>query len=388
MSSINPIYNINYAQAPTFKAKGVTETAPVTNPIPSSNLSFKGTEALAAYNYAKINQNKAFDIPVLERFEIPKDINKIKGERITNSAGELVRIIDEDDKQKTQYYINGNEVLCMSKLEKDTGILWNQQFDMITKKYPDGTSYDTMYQDGELFGKSKHITYPNGDDIHIHFDAIEKQYSVSKHYTKNGHVYSSFADYDKNKKCIDARESRGINDKISNLSFINGEPYKISTQEATLIPHNFDKSQLDLTGLELDEPIDINLDIKNIQGHKKYYSNGQIEQIITPDGKIYNFGLDGLESAQIGNKEYQIMNIFGNGYYGQSIITNLDNGVTKTTNINKLGESVFIDKNDECIKSVNYYENGSISSYSNDSVMMHFDKNGNITEYWDTKNQL
>ena len=59
MTSINPIYNINYAQAPTFKAKieGGT-TAPVSNPIASNNISFRGTEALAAYNYNLVNKSE------------------------------------------------------------------------------------------------------------------------------------------------------------------------------------------------------------------------------------------------------------------------------------------------------------------------------------------
>lgn len=387
MISINPIYSINYAQTPTFKAKDVNIIMSVTSPTFSNNVSFKGTEALAAYNYIKINQNKIFDIPVFKQFDIPKDINQIKGERIKNSAGEIIRIIDEDNKQKTQYYINNNEVLGLSKLEKDTGVIWNQQLDMITKKYPNGISYDVMYQNGEVFAKSKHITYPNGDDISIYYDAIGKEYNVSSHYTKNGHIYSSFAFYDENKKCIDAHESRGFNEKISDLSFINGEPYQISTRKATFIPSNFDKSQIDLTGLELDDPIDINFDsIKNIKGQRKYFSNGQIEQIITSDGKIYKFNLEGLNSIKFNNKEYQICKNSDGKYIGQSIITDLGNKMTKITSIKQDGKSVFISNNDECIKSVDYYKNGTIRSYSNNSIMLRFDKNGNIIEYWDTKN--
>ena len=139
MTSINPIYNNTNIYAPAFKAKSENNPASVSNLIPQANVSFKGTEALAAYNYAKINQNKAFDLPTLKLFDVPIDINKIKGKRITNSAGKLINIIDEDDKQKTKYYIKDNKVITVSRLEKDTGVLWNQQFDMITKKFPDGT---------------------------------------------------------------------------------------------------------------------------------------------------------------------------------------------------------------------------------------------------------
>lgn len=58
MTSINPIYNINYAQAPAFKAREDSTTAPVSNPIASNNISFRGTEALAAYNYNLVNKSE------------------------------------------------------------------------------------------------------------------------------------------------------------------------------------------------------------------------------------------------------------------------------------------------------------------------------------------
>ena len=58
VTSINPIYNVNYAQAPMFKAKEESATAPITKPIPQPSLAFKGTEALRAYNYNLVNKSE------------------------------------------------------------------------------------------------------------------------------------------------------------------------------------------------------------------------------------------------------------------------------------------------------------------------------------------
>ena len=50
MTSINPIYNINYAQNPTFKAEStINQDVINTNYASDPNLAFKGTEALKAY---------------------------------------------------------------------------------------------------------------------------------------------------------------------------------------------------------------------------------------------------------------------------------------------------------------------------------------------------
>ena len=389
MTSINPIYNINYAQAPLFKAKEESVPAPITNPISQPNLAFKGTEALAAYNYAKINQDKAFDIPELKLFDIPENINDIKGEKITNSAGELIKIIDENDTQKSEYYIRDNEVGSYLKTEKNTGVKWIQHHDMVIKKLPNGISYNTCYHEGKIAGKSKHIYYSEGEDLSVDYDVIRKEYSISKHYKKNGHQYSSFAFYDENKKCTQAFESRGFNDKISDLHLKDGVPYKISTQESTSLPNNIGKDDIDLTGLELDKPLVIDFEkVKNLEGQKKYYSNGQIEQIITPDGNIYNFALAGLDSIKIGNKEYQIYRDDDGKYLGQNIITDLGNGIYKRTHIDNYGKSVSIEKGYQLIKDVSYNDNGTISSYSDNvaGISKHFDKNGNLTNIWEREN--
>ena len=86
MTSINPTYNVNYLSGIKPKTKS-SVTQSVSNPLPPQpNVSFRGTEALAAYNYNLVNKNKDFDkIPTLKPLEIPKNVEEIEGEKIYNS---------------------------------------------------------------------------------------------------------------------------------------------------------------------------------------------------------------------------------------------------------------------------------------------------------------
>ena len=130
MTSINPIYNVNYAQAPNFRAKE-TNSAPVTNPVAQPNVSFKGAEALAAYNYNLVNKNKDFDVTLVKPIKVPDDINKVKGERIYNSAGELMEIVDEDKDFKYVYKLGyvPEEKYILTIFDKKTNKLIKSQTD-------------------------------------------------------------------------------------------------------------------------------------------------------------------------------------------------------------------------------------------------------------------
>ena len=83
--SINQLNSVNLIQAPTLKAKEQNKPDTTTTPIETKNVSFRGTEALAAYNHSLVNKNDIFNIPVLKPLNVETDINKIEGEKIYNS---------------------------------------------------------------------------------------------------------------------------------------------------------------------------------------------------------------------------------------------------------------------------------------------------------------
>ena len=46
------------------------------------NVSFRGTETLAAYNYSLVNKNELFNLPIIKPLDIPTKIEDIdRGER-------------------------------------------------------------------------------------------------------------------------------------------------------------------------------------------------------------------------------------------------------------------------------------------------------------------
>ena len=102
MTLINPIYNISSTQVPAFKGERENVTTPIINPISPNNVAFKGTEALRAYNYNLVNKNN-FNISTLKPLCLETDINKIEGEKIYNSAGDLVQIVAEKGDERIVY---------------------------------------------------------------------------------------------------------------------------------------------------------------------------------------------------------------------------------------------------------------------------------------------
>ena len=389
MTSINPIYHANITKAQISKLK-TDEPATVSNPSPQ-NVSFRGTEALAAYNYARINQDKVFDIPIIKPFNIPTNIDDIKGVRITNSDGVLVRIVDEDNKQKSLYFFRDGKLFSFTKIEKDTGIAWTQGLErekgegfFVEKIYPNGENYCTFCKDGKPIDGSKRIVYLNGDELYVSFDAEAKEYFVNKIYSKNGKGYNSFATFDENKKCINAFEIRGLNEKITDLYFKDGIPYNLKTTEAKRVSLITDKDDINLKDLELDENLNIDFEqVKNLEGQKKYYSNGQIEQITTSSGDVYKFGLEGLEKIKMKNKEY-IFDRDKDGKIGRrELITDMGNGfIKKSITWEGNGGCVEIAKDGEMVRYVVYNSNGTIGHYADNEldIVHDYDENGNLRD--------
>ena len=398
--SINSIHDVNYLQAPTFKAKGVGDnSSDVTNPIQTPSVSFKGTEALAAYNYSLVNKDEIFNLPIIKPLDIPTNPKEIKGKKIYNSNGELVRIIKDNDNQKETYYFRNNQLHYYLKDEKDSKIQWemyfdNGKFEGISKNLPNKIEYSTWYENGEPVQVDKYKVHSDWNNYeHLLYLPKEKEYSISKYYTKNGHHYSSFVNYDENKKCIDAHESRGMHDKHTNLHFKDGAPYEMTTTESKALSNTLGKDDIDLSNLTPSPFYNVDLDnIKNLEGEKKYYSNGQLEQIITPEGVIYNFEPEGfLSNIKSKNKEIQFHYEYKTGPDGShNVIEKLANGGTKKTQYGKTPQEGFDVwyKKGNYSKHVAYNEQKSMVDYSeyidNKSVKgRDYDSQGNLIRVWD-----
>jgi hypothetical protein len=399
MTSISSNYTLNQVRDLNTKTKVTNNNVNISSPIEHTNVNFKGTEALAAYNYALVNKDNLFNLPIIKPLDIPTNPDNISGEKIYNSAGELVRIIKDNDNQKETYYFRNNELHHYLKNEKDSKIQWemyfsNGKFEGISKILPNKIEYFTGYENGIPVQVDKHKVHSDGDNYeHLSYLPKEKEYSISKYYTKNGHKYSSFARYDENKKCIDAFESRGMHDKITDLHFKDGVPYYITTTESKALSNTIGKDDIDLSNLTPSPFYNVDLDkIKNLEGEKKYYSNGELEQIITPEGDIYKFEPEGfISEIKSKDKEIQFHYEYETGPDGShNIIEKLSDGATKKTQYGKTpqeGFDVWYEK-ENFSKYVTYNEQKNIVNYfeslDNKSIKSReYDSQGNLIRVWD-----
>ena len=397
MLSLNPIYNVKPLQFSGIKKQ--TGSASATNPIPTTNVSFKGTEALAAYNYSLVNKDEVFNLPVIKPLDIPTNPNEIQGEKIYNSDGEIVRIINDKENEKETYYFRDNKLSYYLKDEKDSKIQWEMFFndgkiDGVSKNLPNKVEYATWYENGEPIQIDKYKVYSDWDNYeHLCYLPKEKDYSISKYYTKNGHKYSSFASYDENRKCTDAHEVRGLNERLTNLYFKDGIPYSMKTSESNALSNNIGKDDIDLSDL-MPHPF-YNVDMEklcSLVGEKKYYSNGKIEQIITPEGDIYKFEPEGfITDILTKDKEFQFHYQYKTGPEGShNIIEKLPDGAIRKTQYGKTlqeGFDVWYEKGNFS-KHVAYNDQKNIVDYSEyvdkKSVKdREFDENGNLIRIWD-----
>ena len=390
---INPVYiNNNLPLSYLKNNNNLTNPIQQNNSI-SSKVSFKGTEALAAYNYSLVNKNEIFNLPIIKPLNIPTKIEDIQGEKIYNSDNELVRIMNDN----TTYYFRDNKLHYSLTKEKDSNIKWAMWFDGnnidVEKILPDGTEYSTFYENGKPIQVTKYKMFSKGNEIVIDYLPKEKAYSIQKRYTENGKNYSSFARYDENKKCTEAFESEGMHDEMTDLYFVDGEPYSKTTSKSKSIDSSVGKDDIDLTNLEPSQFYHIDMDkINAIEGERKYYSNGKLEKIISNDGSIYTFLPEGI-LATIESKNKKIE--FGYQYKDNKIhghnITEImpDGGIKKTQYGDSPNDGFDIwYENAGTEKHVIYNNKGNIVSYSNKQegqkeISRDYDNDGNLIRCWD-----
>jgi len=291
LDKISPNYSVNFIPKSAFRA---AYKQPVTNPT-VQNASLQGTDALAAYNSAFINrQNDFFDIPVVKPVDIPDDINQIKGEKIYNSKGELVQIVDEDDKYKKIYeqQDGGYYYRIFDKTDKNRKVfeqvlknnyLWISQYDKNRN-----TSYITHFEDGKIIQKSRLQEFEDGSNKALEYDYETQKYEYMGYDAKLKTSTDTF--YDKNKKVISKRLSKwnGNSQNITNYNYDKGELY---SKEEKIIKSCSDsalKYPLDDPDLTPVKVPDYELDLDKVQGKRTYYSNGELESIKTPTGLKYN----------------------------------------------------------------------------------------------------
>ncbi len=391
--SINPINNANNVYLKSLNNKKLKENQEPQEQ--SENVSFCGTSALASYNKALVNKNdELFNLPVLKPLDICMDIDKIKGEKIYNSDGELLRINADDGNSKIAYDVYDNKISYVSVTEKDTNTEWIMDYDIetnkifyVSKKLSDGTEYITFYnnEDGtvEYFGKE--YESPNGKSIQVFFYPKDKQYDIVEE-SNDKYVRKTF---DENKKLKSVYDGMKNDTKSTSIDFIDGTPYKIDTHVSKILNTNMGKDDLDMAGLDPHPDYKFVLDKNSIEGEKKYYSNGQLEKVIAKDGTEYSFDLDGrIDTIKNGNKTMEFGYRKNNEVSLKKITEKISDGAEKTTTYWSDGDCSINYEKGSTTKHVSYHSNGQIRHYSKtiDNVEIidrWYDKNGNLIDRFD-----
>lgn len=372
VSSVNFCQNIQIPQKLAFKGK--QEQILVSNPVETSNLN--GVDALASYNVAFMQKPKdIFDIPLVKPVEIPKDFNSIDGEKIYNSKGILQCIVKETGDKKYVYRTHEDEI-TLDVINKNTGnkvFRQNEWFREDGKTQSMVVNYDkntgkeiagAQFRDGKLL--CKHSTWQNkdGEEELISFDPdIGYEYYCKG---SNNTNYVKYYDIDKNliREEIYEHRADGYNEK--EIKYSSGKPMITEIKE---VRGKFSKkysSYLKDPNLKRAEIPEVITSIDNIAGEKTYYSNGQLESVRTPDGKLYEQTLDGeCITVTDGNKTTK----FCKEHYPKSISCSIEEDLGNAT------------------KSTHYFDiennkRGNVTyTKGNISKFVYFDKNGNATNY-------
>lgn len=404
MTFINPIYNTCNVYTPAFKAKGENSTAPVSNPIPQPNISFKGTEALAAYNYNLINKNKDFDsIPTIKPIEIPQNLEEIDGEKVYNSKGELVLVEKEIGNQKFLYHNDSEKLIevydkTSGKKVKEQSCFTNINNEkMITvTEFGEGKNHchSGYVKDDNgivLFDNMKFVEYPDGSQKEFIYNAQEKNYEVIERSPKGDfkNLYDRVIFYDENKRLKEIWENDKNGRREKKINYEKGIPYQIEEKNTKTIPNkgSIDTSFLNDSDLVPAKKFNFHPNAKDIDGEKTYYSNGAIEtNTFVQDGKKVTYSY--LANGELRNVFYDDVVIECNGEWGYAIYENIENGARRETTYHDNGSSYVSYTKDELEKGISYI-NGKVVDYHKSidgkGTSYEFDQNGNIKDVMETE---
>lgn len=386
-NSINSISNINFTsfralKKQNIKADSVYQTSP-------QKVSFKGTEALAAYNYNLINTDELSDLPILKPLDIPLDLDKVQGEKVYTSDGRLVGINANYGNKKVLYHIFlDNEISYITADEKDGQARWVMDFtddkkiNSVRKLFRNGKEYVTYYNDDGEVSDTEKIYQTKDGELEFLYSPKRKEYNIGQWNYDETSVNASF---DENKMCKSIYQ-RNYND--SKYIYMNkGVPYAIETSHTDYL-NPIGKEDIDLTNLEPHPNYTFDLiEVKALKGKKTYYSDGKLESITTEDGKKYEFDLNGNLEC-IHDKSKSIFFRYKDGtdrLLYSSITEEMSDGATKTTMYYNRDNSYTIKyENDNIKRKVGYYKNGNMESYTKtigdeEVIYRYYDKDGNLT---------
>lgn len=354
INNVNLYQNIQLPKKSVFKAK--QETSSVTSPV--ENIALKGTDALASYNSMMINRPDKFDIPLLKPLKMPKDINSIDGERVYNSKGILQCVIKETKDKKYVYEINDSEISEIAVYDNKTG---NKVFEQSEYSYKDDNNTEHIgcwihefdpitgwekinakYEDGKPILKSLYFNNKDGSFEAKSYSFKDNEYVL---YGYNAHYLSGYDityDSDKNLKYVMLKETKDDGTISKDIKYEKGQKVSQEIHKSKAIQNSELQKYIHNPELKPAECPGFITSIENLEGEKTYYSNGMLESVKTPDGKVYGISLNGnCITLYDKNKSIEFTNIKENKNKFCTITEDLGNASKKTSYSGENGNELY-----------------------------------------------
>lgn len=412
LNSINPYNSINGVQYQNNVPNAPVQVS--NNGIPQvENPNLNGINALANYNQPVNNTPKILAKTPMT-IEKPTDIQNIQGEKVTSQDGTLQAIVNKGETTTTIYKTNGDKgIENVKTYDNTTGRLiksegWFYENEEKERNFEPEAGYvdeydpqtgnqtKTTYQDfvkPENSSVTEIETLPDGSKKISNVD--DTKYSYISENAPNG-------DKVKTTRFKDGQIAEVVTFKDDEedqvIAYKNGIPVKIENkQNTTTYAPELAQIPANDPNITPAQPFVLGYNPTEVQGEKKYYSNGQLQSIETQtaNGKVtHNFDVRGnlteIQSNENGVEKHVVFNNDGAGKVNHSVTENLDKDTKKETTFYTDGTKYVQINNNETHDrtSANYDKNGNLRSYSKynsqdlneEHLFIDFDTKGNVVD--------
>ena len=387
-------------------------TAPVsvqnnTPPQTVTNPNLGGLEAIASYNQPVKTVKKEIQ-PSLPTIMQPEAVHAIQGEKVTNAEGKLDSIVSKNDKTTTVYVMDSqapndaiqkilyfdNATGNLTRVQENTNEIKQGQMpvvkEILIREFDANGDIQKMtkYDENNKYVVHQHEKMPDGTkkDFGIFPDGSSNvaELDAQGNYVK----VTSFSDKGEIAEVVNFKDDR----ESQIITYKNGIPAKVINKEKGVYNPELAKIPAQDKDIVPAQPYILGYEPKNVQGDKKFYSNGVVQEIstTTANGKVvHKFdSLGELQSITVdenGKKKEITYDYFG-GNKGYRITEELGD-VKKETTFHPKGHNVLLtNKTTGEERHAEYTNDGKLLWYgkyndqTNERFGIGFDKDGNITE--------
>lgn len=403
INSINPVSVI---QNPQMVQNSAYQTSqPLPQQIQNPNLN--GINALAAYNQPVSKPAPKVIEPLFPTILQPEAIKTMPGERVLTPTGTLDCIIQRNDKntviykmdvlapesaiRKIEYYDNATGKLIREQENQNEikdGQLPQTFLTEIIERNPDGLpAKATIYYKGKY---EQTMAYEHGQESDKVYVVRADNTSLIEEEFKNTRT-TKVTSFDEKGQIIQTETKNREEHSIQTVSYKNGIPSKIETRKNEPIPNTSGIDPKQNPNLIPSQPFVLGYDPKQVQGEKRFFSNGVLHSIKTTTAKgevCHTFDvtgrLTGIETDQ--NKTVIFHNNPEPYAAAYSIEEKLTGNVLKTTTFNNDGSKMVTVANqkEQAEKTAMYSKDNNLECYfekeNDNNIMLSYDKQGNLIQ--------